>query len=174
MAAIHPRISKGTCWSPKNNSRCGAGDRFLSPALRPWKGRPQKAVACPTEQQSRNQTCGARSLARHAGSPAGGTADMAGLATCSTASKSSREEKVLRCCSTLLSHVPLSMRGCIERWSRRSVPSREVQRFPAALDDLLQVFTEVFVQGHRRSEGLGQCDTFRQQPARPRCGLDYD
>jgi len=47
------------------------------------------------------------------GSPAGGTADMAGLATCSTASKSSREEKVLRCCSTLLSHVPLIMHGCI-------------------------------------------------------------
>src|SRR5450759_3451116 len=83
------------------------GRRSLPVACPPPVERPQRAMACPAEQHSRNQTCGARSLARHAGSPAGGTADMAGLATCSTASKSSREEKVLRCCSTSVSYTHL-------------------------------------------------------------------
>jgi hypothetical protein len=63
-------------------------------------GRPQTAMVCPTGQQSRNQNCGARSLARHAGSPAGGPAGIAGLAARSTSGKSLREEKILCCYST--------------------------------------------------------------------------
>src|SRR5450759_1803599 len=70
-------------------------------SLFPVPGRAAES-ACPTEQHSRNQTCGARSLARHAGSPAGGTAGIAGLAARSTSDKSLREEKILRCCSTCL------------------------------------------------------------------------
>jgi len=58
-------------------------------------------MVCPTQQQGRSQTRGARSHARHAGSRVGGTAGIAGLAACSTAGESLWEDKILRCCSTV-------------------------------------------------------------------------
>jgi hypothetical protein len=97
---------------------------FRGPKAHP--NRPQKAMACPTEQHSRNQTLPLsyapwRGLPRPNQPPDGlrrgllSHALRAELRLQAPSGESLRAEKILRCCSTLLPHVPLIMRGCIAR-----------------------------------------------------------
>src|SRR5450759_3660705 len=81
-----------------------AGDRLLSP------GAIQTAMVCPAEQQAATKPVErAVLLATPAVLPAasvGGTADIAGLATCSTAGESSRSATIRKSSSTGRRNTP--------------------------------------------------------------------